>query len=123
MNYNMNEWDLVGAIDNDVRFVQLETKDIQQKYDAVRCYKHHLDGVKADRSLEQYLQVSSLKRWFFPGSDVLLQQLHLVKGIGSTIYRSRKCNSRPHVGAWFALRFVLRIVHRMSALSLKFLGA
>ena len=33
-------------------------QDLQSKYDAVRCYKNHIDGVKRDRKLESYFLVA-----------------------------------------------------------------
>ena len=43
-----------------LRLMALESQDLQSKYDAVRCYKSHLDGVKRDRGLESFLLVTGL---------------------------------------------------------------
>lgn len=47
----------------------LNAQDLQSKYDAVRCYKSHIDGVKKDRALETHLMVA------WPGHGTIYSQL------------------------------------------------
>ncbi|CAJ1349369.1 unnamed protein product [Effrenium voratum] len=51
-----------GELDPDSADEKELTYDLQSKFDAVRCYKQHLDGVRNDRELETMFQAGGCFR-------------------------------------------------------------